>query len=112
MAKARSGGGLTSNKLVRPSVKAVPASTSKVSPAGVAQLGRPTAFKKDAMVQGRAGQVPLGNQLVTNVGKGGPGTGRQVHYCGSQGTHGAVNRGESPRGEVRGIDTRGRKDQV
>jgi hypothetical protein len=30
------------------------------------------------------GAVPLGNQLATNVGKGGPGAGRTIHHCGSQ----------------------------
>jgi hypothetical protein len=37
--------------------------------------------------------VPLGNALVNNVGKGGPGTGRDVRACGSQGQHGSVNPG-------------------
>jgi hypothetical protein len=27
---------------------------------------------------------PLGNEVALNVGKGGPGTGRTVHACGSQ----------------------------
>jgi hypothetical protein len=38
----------------------------------------------------------LGNELATNVGKGGPGTGRRVMASGSQGTHGEVNRGSPP----------------
>jgi hypothetical protein len=28
--------------------------------------------------------------MALNVGKGGPGTGRDVHPCGGQGTHGSV----------------------
>src|SRR5215472_6471973 len=32
--------------------------------------------------------VPLGNALVNNVGKGGPGTGREVLMSGTQGQHG------------------------
>jgi hypothetical protein len=36
---------------------------------------------------------PLGNEVASNVGRGGPGVGRLVHGCGSQGTHGAPNRG-------------------
>jgi hypothetical protein len=43
--------------------------------------------------QGTPGSVPLGNQIAGNVGKGGPGTGRDVQRCGSQGVHGEVNRG-------------------
>jgi hypothetical protein len=30
------------------------------------------------------GAVPLGNQIATNVGGGGPGAGRTIHHCGSQ----------------------------
>jgi hypothetical protein len=40
--------------------------------------------------------VKLGNEVALNVGPGGCGTGRDVHHCGSQGTHGPTNPG-SPR---------------
>jgi hypothetical protein len=38
----------------------------------------------------------LGNQLSTNVGKGGPGTGRTVMRSGSQSQHGAAVQGSTP----------------
>jgi hypothetical protein len=34
--------------------------------------------------------VKFGNEVALNVGKGGPGTGREVLPCGGQGTHGPV----------------------
>jgi hypothetical protein len=37
--------------------------------------------------------VPLGNQVALNVGKGGPGVGRVVHSCGTQGQQGPTNKG-------------------
>jgi hypothetical protein len=40
--------------------------------------------------------VPYGNQLVNNVGKGGPGAGREVMACGSQGQHGSAAPGNAP----------------
>jgi hypothetical protein len=40
--------------------------------------------------------VKFGNEVALNVGKGGCGTGRDVHTTGSQGVHGATNPG-SPR---------------
>jgi hypothetical protein len=45
--------------------------------------------------------VPFGNEVALNVGKGGPGTGRTIHHCGSQDQHGPVS--GTPRGPGRGI---------
>src|SRR5215510_10382862 len=101
MARAKSGGGIQSNKLVRPGVKAGPARTNIVSPASASQLGQAVSFKRDPLPIGTASETPLGNQLATNVGKGGPGAGRTVMRSGSQAQHGAPNLGESPRGEPR-----------
>jgi len=106
--KAKSGGGIQSNKLVNVGVKSGPPRTNIVSPASASQLGQSVAFKRDPLPIGTGAQVPLGNQLATNVGKGGPGAGRDVHRCGSQGTHGPVAQGESPRSQPRGLDVRGR----
>jgi hypothetical protein len=39
--------------------------------------------------------IKFGNEVALNVGKGGCGTGRDVHASGSQGTHGSVNPGMS-----------------
>jgi hypothetical protein len=45
--------------------------------------------------------VPLGNQIATNVGKGGCGTGREVMARGTQGQHGNANPGNpQPKGEL------------
>jgi hypothetical protein len=52
------------------------------------------------MVYGGRGMnpTPYGNAVALNVGKGGPGTGRDVHHCGSQGVHGGVAGSPKPQG--------------
>jgi hypothetical protein len=96
MSRAKSGGGLTLNKLVRPGVKTGPARANVMNPKGVSQLGTAVDAKSvEPLQSGSKAQVPLGNALATNVGRGGPGTGRVTYASGSQGTHGAVNRGEA-----------------
>jgi hypothetical protein len=45
--------------------------------------------------------VKFGNEVALNVGKGGPGTGRTIHHCGSQSVHGPV--AGTPRPPGRGI---------
>jgi hypothetical protein len=103
MNKVKSGGGITSNKLVRPSVKTgQPAKGT--SPAAADYLGQATAFKKESVGVGPGFPSQLGNALALNVGAGGPGTGRTVHHCGSQGQHGSPNRGE---GAMQGSADRG-----
>ena len=97
-----SGGGIQSNKLVRPSVR-TGQPYKGTSPAAAGYLGQSTAFKKENVGVGPAYTgSKLGNELARNVGAGGPGTGRTVHHCGSQGTHGNVNPGHSPpaRGDI------------
>jgi hypothetical protein len=97
MSKARSGGGITMNKNTRTSVRSGPASTNKINPKGAAQIGAALDPKAVERVKaGTAPAVPLGNQLATNVGKGGPGTGRTVMRAGSQGMHGAPATGNPP----------------
>jgi hypothetical protein len=115
MRRVTSGGGLTSNKLVRPGVKPGPASTNKISPRGVSQFGyatgaeieragsygtRNTALPVNA---GTMSQVPLGNAVALNVKGGGPGAGREVHRSGSQSLHGAPVHGSTPPGQPRDI---------
>jgi hypothetical protein len=96
MNKAKSGGGITSNKLVRPEVR-TGQPYKGTSPAAADYLGQATAFKKENVGAGPAYTgSKLGNEVALNVGKGGVGTGRTVHHCGSQGTHGPVNPGHSP----------------
>jgi len=97
-----SGGGIQSNKLVRPNVR-TGQPYKGTSPAAAAQLGASTAFKKEQVEVGRAYTgSKLGNEVALNVGAGGPGAGRTVHHCGSQGTHGNVNPGHSTpaRGDI------------
>jgi hypothetical protein len=107
MAMAKlSGGGIQSNKNVSPPVKTGAPSRAS-SPAAANQLGASTAFKKESVETGPGGsRVPLGNEVALNS-KSASGQGRTVMPCGSQGQHGSVNKGESPRSEPRGFDSRG-----
>ena len=96
MNKIKSGGGLTSNKLVRPEVR-TGSPYKGTSPAAASQLGQSTSFRKENVGVGPAYTgSKLGNEMALNVGAGGPGTGRTTMHCGSQGRHGPVNPG-SPR---------------
>jgi hypothetical protein len=108
--KKLSGGGILGNKNVNVGVRT--GSPSKASsPAAAGQIGASTAFRKDQVDAGRGyNGAPYGNQLATNVGKGGPGTGRTVMPCGSQGTHGTPAAGKAD--AVRGFDVRGRGKDV
>ena len=96
MANKLSGGGIQSNKLVRPNVR-TGQPYKATSAAAASQLGQSTSFNKEQVERGGRAYTgsPLGNELALNVGKGGPGTGRTVHHCGSQGQHGSPNRGEA-----------------
>jgi hypothetical protein len=97
MAKAKSGGGITSNKLVNVGLRTGSGSKGS-SPAAASQLGQSTAFRKEQVdsERGYSGGGKYGNELATNVGKGGPGAGRTVMRSGSQGTYGAVVNPGSP----------------
>jgi hypothetical protein len=57
MAKIKSGGGLTSNKLVRPPVR-TGAPNKGSSPASAGQLGQATLFKKEVVEMGKALGLP------------------------------------------------------
>jgi hypothetical protein len=98
-----SGGGITSNKLVREDVRSAPRTTNVVNPRGLSQYGTATGsmLNKQGSFTSRnsaepmfdapkADRVPMGNALVNNVGQGGPGAGRTVMRAGSQATHGPV----------------------
>jgi hypothetical protein len=98
MAKTHSGGGRTP---VQQSTRT--GSPAKgVNPKVAAQIGASPPQAPQSAVQGRpapmpvSGNVKLGNEVALNIGRGGPGTGRVVYARGTQGTHGAVDPGQSP----------------
>ena len=109
MSKAKSGGGITSNKFVQPGIR-TGAPSKATSPCAASELGQSVAFKKENVEVGPAyhSGVKLGNEKALDVGKGGPGAGRTVMKSGSQNQWGPPNQGESPRSEPRGFDVRGR----
>jgi hypothetical protein len=94
MSKAKSGGGITSNKLVHRRHIGGQRHKNAVSPSAVDMMGQSTSFQKPDLIKGRVAHPPLGNDLATNVGKGGPGAGRTTYHCGTQGTQGKPSHGE------------------
>ena len=89
-----SGGGIQSNKNVSPSVRTGTGSKGS-SPGAADQIGQSTAFKKEQVDAGPAyNPTKYGNEVALNS-KSAPGQGRTIHGCGSQGTHGPVNPGNS-----------------
>ncbi len=102
MSKAKSGGGANMNKVRSVGVRTGSPMAQRVSPGAVSQIGSKqgnhsmsgtTQRPPQPLVTGSMPQVPLGNALAQNVGKGGPGAGRTVHVSGSQGTHGPAKKG-------------------
>jgi hypothetical protein len=93
MAKIRSGGGITSNKLKQDRLSKAEPRSRAISPEAADQLGQATSFKKPPLDMGR-GYQPVGP--TDNVKAVGVGGGRTVMRCGSQNLHGPVNRGHSP----------------
>jgi hypothetical protein len=104
MNKAPGSQGLQSSKLVKPPVRTGKAATG-VRPGYPDNLGN----MRGNHVTGQGSvpanltpmqtvkppiSVPLGNAIATNVGAGGPGTGRVVRPTGTQGQWGAANPGE------------------
>jgi hypothetical protein len=106
------GGGPGSRALGQPTQYFVGQPSQKISPRGVSQFGSSIGnhvtdaggkilkggiepVRVGTTPVGGPGGVPLGNTLTNNVGAGGPGTGRTVQHCGTQGQHGPVNPGKS-----------------
>ena len=84
MTKAKSGGGITSNKVVQ-SRGVVPGKAAKgVSPQSAARIGMQVITTTGPKSVGGPISKPLGNELAKNVGAGGPGAGRTVMRAGSQ----------------------------
>jgi hypothetical protein len=92
MSRPKSGGGLTSSKLVErkyPKAEPIP---HAINPAAVSQIGvsvDPRAVEK--LDAGKGYRTPVGPS--SNMGQG-PGANREVFRSGSQGTHGPVRQGE------------------
>ena len=110
------GGGYGSRQHVEKSIRTGTGSRG-THPGAVAQLGQHTGdhttnrpgssgYRGEPLHNNRSFQpVKFGNELATNVGKGGPGAGRTLYgQSGQQGTHGSVNPG-NPRPQGRGILT-------
>jgi hypothetical protein len=105
MSKAKSGGGITSPVTRKGAQRVAPRTTNVIDPHAPDFLGQATSFKKPPFVKATAPDfAPMGNSLTNNMGKGGPGAGRTVMHCGSQGFHGAASSGE---GKMQGTADRG-----
>jgi hypothetical protein len=108
------GGGIASNKVTERPVRTGTGSHS-TSVGAIGQLGQKvgdhvtrqgsTGYRGEPFHSGRSFQpVKFGNELATNVGKGGPGVGRTLYgQSGLQGQHGPVAGTNKPAG--RGILT-------
>jgi hypothetical protein len=105
--KATSGGGIRTNKLVHPRHIGGQRTTEAVRPGSVDMLGQQLGFKRPDLIQ-RSAQAAtrMGNDMATDVGRGGPGVGRVTHHCGSQGSYGTAARGE---GGIQGAADRGER---
>jgi hypothetical protein len=95
MARIKSGGGLTSNKVVHAKAGKTEPRSKAINPGGADQLGAAQAVKR-AVVPLEAGagySPPVGpTSFMVNGPKG---QGRTVSRCGSQGQHGPANYGQA-----------------
>jgi hypothetical protein len=90
MAKIKSGGGLTSNKVVHSKGGKVEPRSRAVNPGGADQLGQAMANRRSMppLEAGPGYKEPKGpTSLMVNGPKG---QGRELHPCGSQGFHGTA----------------------
>jgi hypothetical protein len=99
-APVRTGGGEGSAKHIKRPQVGGSASVRKTSPYGTGHIGsaigdkamdsggQPLRRGDPSLYQPAKAIVPHGNTITTNVGKGGPGTGRTVHAKGSQAFYG------------------------
>jgi hypothetical protein len=91
--KVKSGGGLTSNKLVQSKGYKQEPVANKANVASVAQQGLATQFRKEPLIQQGKGYNPSGVPATGIPGKynaaaQGPGSGRTTYKSGSQSTYG------------------------
>lgn len=80
--RAKSGGGLTSNKLRESKAPKIEPRSKAVSPASADLIGQTVGFKKPPLVSGPGLAGPVGP--TNNLVNGPKGQGRNVHQCGSQ----------------------------
>jgi hypothetical protein len=112
MARAKSGGGITSNKLRQVGVRTGKANR-KVNPGFAAQIGYTVGdhitgkrdgspYRGESFGGGPALPSKLGNELVNNVGSRGSGKGRTLYgQCGTQGQYGSNPGNPTPkRGDI------------
>jgi hypothetical protein len=98
MTKAKSGGGINSNKVVQSRGVVTGTNAKGVSPQSAARIGMQVISSTGvAKVPGPISK-PLGNELAKNVGAGGPGAGRTVMRAGSQSKSPTPTPITSPRG--------------
>jgi cytochrome c5 len=92
--KAKSGGGIDSNKRREVGYKGGKRTLDAVSVQAVSELGAQTAYKKAPLVKATPNdRVALGNTLAASCPQG-PGGGRTVYASGYQDQHGAAAKGE------------------
>jgi len=104
MTRSNAGGGHGSRQVTERPVK-TGAGSRVATPGGVGQLGQSQGshvtrgqesnYRGEPLHGGRSfNPTKFGNELATNVGRGGPGAGRVCYgQSGSQGMHGATNPG-------------------
>jgi hypothetical protein len=97
------GGGIQSNKNVRPNVRVGPPRSNKVSVAATDAMGESLAYKRPDLYKGTMPQVPSGNAVAASTVCG-PGGSRTVYKTGYQNTYGTPSRGE---GQMEGKADRG-----
>jgi hypothetical protein len=110
---SRPGGGPASRVVKEVGVRTGQKPTG-VNPAAVSQIGSSLgnhvtdgrtklAYRGEPYREKTPISVPLGNAIATNIGKGGPGTGRTVMVSGSQCQTGPVNPGSPAPGASKPI---------
>jgi hypothetical protein len=93
--KAKSGGGIDSNKRREVGYRGGKRTLDAVSVQAVSELGARTAYPKGPLVKATPNDfVPLGNTLAASCPQG-PGGGRTVYASGYQDQHGAAAKGEA-----------------
>jgi hypothetical protein len=97
--RSSGGGGINTKQHVRVGVKAGPPQTKKISVSAASHIGRSVGNHAsdsggktmqrpaDPLIQAKVPQVPMGNAVALNVGRGSPGAGRVISPAGTQGCH-------------------------